>query len=117
MNFKKDFNFSLLLIPLLLAIASMAAFAQQNSEIVGTVTDKQGAVVSGAKITLTEPTTGLVRESVSNESGLFGFPGLNVGTYNLKIVATGFSTYVQQGLQLNVSQTLSADASLTVGAV
>jgi hypothetical protein len=58
-----------------------------------------------------------VKESVSNESGLFSFPGLNVGTYDLKVVATGFQTYVQQGLQLNVSQTLSADASLTVGAV
>ncbi len=96
---------------------TVAAHAQQNSEIVGTVTDKQGAVVSGAKITLTQPSTGLVKESTSNESGLFTFPGLNVGIYDIKIVATGFQTYVSQGLQLNVSQTLSADAQLTVGAV
>ncbi len=107
----------LLLLPLLLAVMTVAAHAQQNSEIIGTVTDKQGAVVSGAKVTLTQPSTGLVRESVSNESGLFSFPGLNVGTYNIKVVATGFEGYVSQGLQLNVSQTLSADAQLTVGAV
>src|SRR5271163_782437 len=117
MNFKKDFNFSLLLIPLLLAIASMAAFAQQNSEITGTVTDKQGAVVSGAKITLIQPTTGLSKESVSNESGVFSFPGLNLGVYNLKVTATGFEVVDQEGLQLDVSQTLRADVQLTVGSV
>ncbi len=117
MILRNRLNLRWLLLPLLLAIVTVAAHAQQNSEIVGTVTDKQGAVVSGAKITLTQPTTGLVKESVSNESGLYTFPGLNVGIYNVKIVATGFQTYVQQGLQLNVSQTLSADAQLTVGAV
>ena len=42
---------------------------------------------------------------------------MNVGTYDLKVTATGFETYVQQGLQLNVSQTLRADAQLTVGSV
>jgi hypothetical protein len=93
------------------------ALAQQNSEIEGTVTDKQGAVVSGAKVTLTQPSTGLVKEATSNESGLFSFPGLNLGTYDLKVTAAGFETYVQQGLALNVSQTLHADVSLTVGAV
>jgi Carboxypeptidase regulatory-like domain len=117
MILRNRLNSRFLLLPLLLAIITVAAHAQQNSEIVGTVTDKQGAVVSGAKVSLTEPTTGLVKESVSNESGLFSFPGLNLGTYDLKVSATGFETFVQQGLQLNVSQTLRADAQLTVGSV
>ena len=97
MILRNRLNSRLLLLPLLLAMMTVAAHAQQNSEIVGTVTDKQGAVVSGAKITLTQPTTGLVKESVSNESGLFSFPGLNVGTYDLKVVATGFESYVSAG--------------------
>ena len=117
MRFGNKFNYKLLLLPLLLAMAGVAAYAQQNSEIVGTVTDKQGAVVSGAKVTLVQPSTGLSKETTSNESGLFSFPGLNLGTYNLKVTATGFEVVDQQGLQLNVSQTLRADVQLTVGSV
>jgi hypothetical protein len=107
----------LFMLPLILFLFAAGAYAQQNSEISGTVTDKQGAVVSGAKITLTEPSTGLSKETVSNDSGLYSFPGLNVGTYDLKVTATGFETVVQQGLQVNVSQTLSSDIQLTVGSV
>ncbi len=117
MILRNRLNCRWLLLPLLLVIATVAAHAQQNSEIVGTVTDKQGAVVSGAKVSITQEATGQSKETVSNDSGLFSFPGLNIGTYDLKITATGFETYLQQGLQLNVSQTLSADAQLTVGSV
>ena len=117
MRFGNKFSHKLLLLPLLLAMAGVAAYAQQNSEIVGTVTDKQGAVVSGAQVTLVQPSTGLSKETTSNESGLFSFPGLNLGTYNLKVTATGFEVVDQQGLQLNVSQTLRADVQLTVGSV
>ena len=117
MILRNRLNCRLLLLPLLLAIMTVAAHAQQNSEIVGTVTDKQGAVVSGAKDHAHPAEHGPCEGIDSNESGLFSFPGLNVGTYDLKITATGFETYVQQGLQLNVSQTLSADAQLTVGSV
>jgi hypothetical protein len=107
----------LFMLPLMLFLFAAGAYAQQNSEITGTVTDKQGAVVSGAKITLTQPSTGLTKDTVSNDSGLYDFPGLNIGTYDLKVMAPGFETVVQQGLELNVSQTLRSDISLTVGAV
>ncbi len=117
MRLGSRFNYKLLILPLLLAIAGVAAYAQQNSEITGTVTDKQGAVVSGAKVTLVQPSTGLTKDTVSNDSGVFSFPGLNLGTYNLKVTATGFEAVDQQGLQLNVSQTLRADVQLTVGSV
>src|SRR5271168_4063155 len=117
MILRNRLNYRSLLLPLLLAMITVATHAQQNSEITGTVTDKQGAVVSGAKITLIQPTTGLSKESVSNESGVFSFPGLNLGVYNLKVTATGFEVIDQEGLQLNVSQTLRADVQLTVGSV
>ena len=69
---------SLFTVVLLIAGAAIGQTSLSTGSIVGTVTDKQGAVVSGAKITLTQPSTGLVKESVSNESGLYSFPGLNV---------------------------------------
>jgi hypothetical protein len=100
----------------LLLFAGLAVRAQQNSEIVGTVTDQTGAAVPGASLTLTQKETGFVYTSVSNSTGGFQFPGLNVGTYDLKATAKGFEAYTRAGLTLNVSQTLATDLKLTVGA-
>jgi hypothetical protein len=100
----------------LLLFAGLALKAQQNSEIVGTVTDQTGAAVPGATLTLTQKETGFVYSSVSNSTGGFQFPGLNVGTYDLKATAKGFEAFTRTGLTLNVSQTLATDIKLTVGA-
>src|SRR5580658_2110548 len=100
----------------LLLFAGLTLKAQQNSEIVGTVTDQTGAAVPGAILTLTQKETGFTYTSVSNSTGGFQFPGLNVGNYDLKAAAKGFEAYTATGLPLNVSQTLATDIKLTVGA-
>ena len=104
-----------LIVPLVFMFACVAAMAQQNSEIVGTVTDPTGAVIPGAKLALTQTETGFVYNSVSNATGGYVFPGLNIGTYNLKVSAKGFETSTINGLVLNVSQTLGNDVKLTIG--
>ena len=109
-------RFRFLIVPLLFVFACVGAMAQQNSEISGTVTDQTGAVVPGATLTLTQAETGFTYNSVSNATGGFTFPGLNIGTYNLKVTAKGFQTYTASGLTLNVSQHLAFDAKLTIGA-
>jgi Carboxypeptidase regulatory-like domain len=113
----KHARYGIPLLSLLLALACVGAYAQQNSQITGTVTDKEAAAIAGAQLTLTDTATGVANTTDSNGSGVFTFPGLNVGTYNLKVTAKGFETYVRTGLQVNVSQTLRADVTLTVGAV
>src|SRR6201996_8654714 len=105
-----------ILVPVLLLFAGVEAFAQQNSEIVGTVTDQTGAFLAGATRTLTQKETGFTYNSVSNSTGGYVFAGLNVGTYDLKVAAKGFETYQTTGLTLNVSQRLATDVKLTVGA-
>ncbi len=105
-----------LIVPLFFVFACVSAIAQQNSEIVGTVTDQTGAAVPGAKLTLTQTETGYVYNGVSNATGGYVFSGLNIGTYTLKASAKGFESYTASGLTLNVSQTLAADVKLTVGA-
>src|ERR1022692_691819 len=109
-------RFRFLIVPLFLVFACVAAMAQQNSEIVGTITDQTGAAVPGATLTLTQTETGFVKNGVSNATGGFVFPGLNVGTYTLKVTAKGFETSTTSNLVLNVSQTLGADVKLTIGA-
>jgi Carboxypeptidase regulatory-like domain len=109
-------RFRFLIVPLFLVFACVSVIAQQNSEIIGTVTDQTGAAVPDAKLVLTQTDTGFVYNTISNGTGGFVFPGLNVGTYNLKATAKGFEGYTASGLALNVSQTLSTDVKLTIGA-
>jgi hypothetical protein len=109
-------KFRFLIVPIFLLFACVAGIAQQNSEIVGTVTDQTGAAVPGAALTLTQNETGFVYNAVSNATGGYVFAGLNVGTYTLKATAKGFEGYTATGLTLNVSQSLATNVKLTVGA-
>ena len=71
------------LLPIMLVIASVAALAQQNSEIVGTVTDQTGAYVPGANLTLTQKETGFVYNATSNGTGGYVFAGLNLSLIHI----------------------------------
>lgn len=57
----------------------------------GTVVDPQRAVVAGAKITVQQEGTNLVRTTQSNSAGLFAVPDLPIGTYRVGIESVGFS--------------------------
>jgi hypothetical protein len=106
-----------ILLSLFLAITSFTTFAQQNSEINGTVTDPNGAALANVQVTLTSTSTGTELTTQTNSSGVYSFPGLNVGTYDLKATAAGFQTYLRKGVVVNVSQTVRADITLQVGSV
>ena len=62
--------------------------------IQGTVSDSSGAVVSNATITATETSTQVKHTSKTDKSGVYVFPGLPIGTYNLGVTAAGFETYL-----------------------
>jgi len=102
---------------ILVLLASAGLYAQQNSEITGTVVDNQGAALSGAHVTVTATATGFVSSADTNAAGIYSFPGLNLGTYDLKVEAKGFTTAGHKGLQLNISQVLRYDVTVSVGSV
>jgi hypothetical protein len=105
----------LFLLPLFLVLASVGAFAQANSTLTGIVTDQTGAVVSGAKVVLTDPATSTSKTTLSGDTGLYSISGLNPASYDLKITAKGFQSFAQTGIVVNVSQTARVDVKLTVG--
>jgi len=109
-------RYRFIVVLVLLLFAGLAVKAQQNSEIVGSVTDQTGAAVPGATLTLTQKETGFVYTATANGTGGYVFAGLNVGTYDLKATMKGFEAFTRTGLPLNVSQTLATDIKLTVGA-
>ena len=104
------------LLPLFLVLACAGAFAQANSSVTGIVTDQTGAVVSGAKVTLTDPATGVSKSTVSGATGLYDIAGLNAANYNLKVIAKGFEIYAQNGVVVNISASFRVDVKLTIGA-
>ena len=77
--------------------------AQSTSQLNGSVTDPSGASVAGAKITLTNPATGLQRTATSNGGGLYQFLDVPPGEYRLETTATGFATYQVSKIALVVS--------------
>jgi len=103
------------LLPVFLGLACAGAFAQANSAINGLVSDQTGAVVSGAKIELIDLATAVTRETVSDGSGLYEIAGLNAGTYDMHVVASGFETYTKKGIVVDISATFRVDVTLTVG--
>jgi hypothetical protein len=109
--------FRVLVLPVFLFMACIAAHGQQNSALSGTITDKSGAAVPGAHVVLKNPATGNVLNTDTNDSGTYSFPALDIGTYDLTVTAKGFETEVQQGLQVNISQNLQSNLVLAVGAV
>jgi hypothetical protein len=96
-----------------LALAS----ASITGSISGVVTDKSGAVVSGASVTATDTLTGVQATQKTDAKGFYNLPTLAVGTYNLEIKQLGFKTYLQTGLVIDANSALRVDASLAIGSI
>src|SRR5690349_2753943 len=104
---------ALLLIVLLLP--AMAGAQSMNATISGTITDATRGVVPGAEVSLTNVARNVTVKTVSGADGLFSFPNLVPGSYDLKVAARGFKPVVQKGLEVSVSQLLRQDVTLEVG--
>jgi hypothetical protein len=98
-----------------LSLGGLSAFAQFSSGIEGTVQDNSGAVVSGAQVTLTDTKLGVTKTATTNQAGYFRIDSIAASTYTLKISLTGFETYQQNDLTLQVGETRTLTPVLAVG--
>jgi hypothetical protein len=99
----------------MLLVLTPGAWGQDNATINGTVVDPTGAVVPNASISLTNPATGQVRQSVSNSSGAYRFANVGIGTYTLSASVAGFQKYTKTDIVVNVAASLEENIVLTVG--
>jgi hypothetical protein len=99
----------------LLLISLGQAQIAGTGNIQGTVTDSTGAVVPKASVTLTDTSTRVSHRAGTDEAGVYVFPGMPVGTYDVLITAPGFRTYVRTGTVLEVGSSIAVNASLEVG--
>jgi hypothetical protein len=95
-----------------------AAHAQVDAGgIRGTIADSSGALVSGAKVTLTNEGSGLSIEAITASDGNYSFTPIKIGSYTLVVEAAGFRKATQRGIKVDVQQQLKADFNLEPGSV
>jgi len=89
--------------------------AQTFGEITGEVTDQSGAIAPNASVTATNTATNASRTTRTNEAGIYSFPALVPGPYQVKVEAPGFQSSVRSNIELQVQQTAKIDFTLVVG--
>ena len=101
----------------MLSVWAIAGKAQTSGEITGLVTDSSGSAVAGATVMVRNKATGATRNITTNNEGLYTFPSLLPGQYDLKIEQQGFKTAVRDNITLEVQQTVRLDVAMEVGQV
>ncbi len=104
-------------------VASMVLLAAtlhaqvDTGQILGTVTDQQGAAISGAVVTLTSSATNAILTEHTDSQGNYRFASVKIGTYTLTAEASGFAKTTQANVSLSIQQNLVANLTLKPGSV
>ena len=100
----------------LLLLTTPSAFAQslERGEIRGVVYDSSGALVPGAKVTISNPSTGYKREFTTDATGSYDFAQLLPGVYKIEAEAAGFAAKEITDVHIEVGASLALDISLPV---
>ena len=98
-----------------IAVLSGSAWGQTRASLRGTVTDQSSGVVAGAKVILTNTGTGIARTATTANDGSYLFDLVEVGKYSLTVDKSGFETFIQDGIVLELNQNGRLDVALKIG--
>src|SRR5437016_11367916 len=103
-------------------VLSLAAILLSNVQgqttqggIVGTVHDQKGANVPDVNLTVTNPSTGLQRQTKTADNGVFRVMALPTGVYQIRAEAPGFATTTTNGVEIGVDQIRDMEIVLKIG--
>jgi hypothetical protein len=103
---------------LFLFVAAVIAVAQTTTgTIVGTIRDSSGAIITGAKIRVTNEGTNIAITVTSNDSGDFVAPNLPAAVYSMLVESPGMRPFTLSGIQLLVKETYRGDIRMEPGAL
>jgi hypothetical protein len=116
-NRMKSFQFGFILVLAVVILSSVVGAQTYQGRILGSVTDSSGAVVGGAKLTITNTATGTSRTLTANGEGDYNAPNLEPGPYTVTAEAPSFKKAQRTGLQLEVAKDIRIDFKLDPGAI
>jgi hypothetical protein len=106
----------------LAAIACLAVALQAKPQTAGTgniqgaVTDGTGSVIQNAAVVVVDGATQVKHEATTDVNGLYSFPNLAIGTYNVQVSAPGFENYRQSNVVLDVGSSIAVNVHMKIGA-
>ncbi len=98
---------------LCLLTSPLAAQSPTTGQIAGVVKDPSGAVVAGAKVTITSA-SGVERETGSDAAGHYAFSLVPPGTYQIETEKSGFGKQASLGVVVRITETTDLDIRLEV---
>jgi hypothetical protein len=106
-------------VALILFLAASPEFAQviPTGTISGVVKDSSGLLVPNASVTIVNIESNFQRTAQTSDNGMYRFPALPIGHYNVKVQMTGFKTETQRDLTLDVAQEAVVNLTMEVGGV
>ena len=99
-----------------LVLTNGIAVAQTSrGTLTGVITDPSGAAIATATVTITHLNTNVKRQTTTNETGVYRFDAVDLGTYLLSVQKTGFRTHDTTGVEIQAAHTTDIDVRLEVG--
>src|SRR5713226_4945018 len=102
---------------MVLGFACAVVGQTETATVSGLVTDRTGAAVSGAEVRLQSVERGTVTTTTTNDAGIFVFPSVYPGQYQLSVHKQGFKQVDLLGLIVNVQDHIEQNFRLEVGSV
>ena len=102
---------------LFILLALTTANAQFRAGIQGTISDSNGALVPGARISLKDLETGKVQEVTSSEEGFYRIVGLAPGRYELTVEKEGYKKSLSENVNVQAENVQGVDVILEIGEV
>lgn len=100
---------------LAILLATVPVYGAGGGSISGTVTDPSGAVIVGATLKLVNTAQQTLWRTATDKQGLYSFPDLPVGRYDLTITAAGFTGQKKTGISVDTDAAIRLDFALVVG--
>jgi hypothetical protein len=102
----------------LLAVVVFPLIAQNDrAALTGTITDQSHGAIGSAKVSVKAIATGSEHATLTNSAGAYTLSALPVGQYTASITAVGFAPLSVQRFALEVGETRTLNAVLSVGAL
>ena len=113
----KSLRYLSVVVAVFLLLSPISRAQTNEGRILGTIRDSSGAVVVGAKVTVTNTGKQVSRELVTNGTGEYVAPDLEPGLYTVAAEAAGFKTVISSVVRVEVTNDIRIDLQLQPGTV